>query len=329
MPAVLEVRGLSIELGTPTGPLKAVRDIDFYVNEGEVLGIVGESGCGKSLAMMGVMDLLPKSTTNRSGEILLMGKDLTQASAAEMRKIRGNEVGMIFQDPMSALNPAYKIGNQLVEGYLSHRGSSYKEAEERAVYLLNRVGITAAKSRLAQYPHQLSGGLRQRVLIALALMCEPKLIIADEPTTALDVTIQAQILRLLKDVQEEYEASVVFISHDLGVISQLADRVAVMYSGEVIETGSVADVFRNPRHPYTRGLLSCIPAPGHEGRLGQIRGMVPSLIGDFSGCVFRTRCDFAASQCRNKVPVHDDGGSHVWRCVHETLPQTTGTGSPS
>ncbi len=321
MEPILEIADLSIAIRTSAGMLAAVRGVDLAVDEGEVLGIVGESGCGKSITMMGVMDLLPKAATRSAAAIRFCGRDLMHANAAQMRAIRGNEIGMIFQDPMTTLNPAYTIGNQLVEGYVSHNRGSARQARERAVMLLDRVGISAAESRLEQYPHQLSGGLRQRVVIALALMCNPKLLIADEPTTALDVTVQAQILALIKDLQAETGASVVMITHDLGIVSQLADRVAVMYAGEVVETGSVANVFRHPRHPYTHGLISCTPVPGRAGRLGQIRGNVPSLTGTFGGCVFRTRCDFAAPACRQKVPVRTTPDAHVWRCIHESLPQ--------
>ena len=222
---------------------------------------------------------------------------------------------MIFQDPMTTLNPAYTIGNQLVEGYMQHRRASRREAVDRAVFLLNRTGITAARSRLSQYPHQLSGGLRQRIVIAMALMCEPDLIIADEPTTALDVTVQAQILLLIKDIQAEMHAGVIIITHDLGVVAQMADRVAVMYAGDVVETGPTAAIFAQPKHPYTIGLLSCMPDVGRGARLGQIPGVVPSLVGDVQGCAFRTRCSAATGACRGDIPVrrHDDG--HRWNCT--------------
>ena len=319
MPVVLDINNLCVDIRTPNGVLHAVRNVSLHVDEGEVLGIVGESGCGKSITSMGVLDLLPKAAVRSMGTIHFLGKDLMLATEPEMRAVRSNQVGVIFQDPMTALNPTYTIGDQLTEVYLAHRRSGYQEAEERAIFLLDRVGITAARNRLKQYPHQLSGGLRQRVVIALALMCEPRLIIADEPTTALDVTIQGQILNLIKGIQTETGASLIMITHDLGVIAQVADRVAVMYAGEVVETGTVVDIFNHPQHPYTRGLMACIPTAGQTGKLGQIRGMVPSLFGDIEGCVYRTRCDFANSTCRDRIPVNVGGNDHTWKCVHATL----------
>lgn len=312
---MLNVKNLSIEFKTQNGVLNAVRGADFALDHSEVLGVVGESGCGKSITMMGLLNLLPKTAKRRADRIEFDGKDLTDVSPRDMRPLLGNDIGMIFQDPMTALNPTYTIGNQLAEGYLKHRSASRKEAKERAIHLLDRVGITAAKSRLTQYPHQLSGGLRQRIVIAQALMCEPKLIIADEPTTALDVTIQAQILRLLKDIQSEIQASVILITHDLGVVAQMADRVSVMYAGQVVESGQTTDVFSAPEHPYTKGLLSCIPSARRKGRLGQIHGIVPSLIGATQGCIFRTRCPAATEACRADVPHRTSDNNHSWRCT--------------
>ena len=303
---------------TPSGMLRAVRGVDLAVGEGETLGIVGESGCGKSLTAMSILDLLPPNARRSARRIAFQGRDLLQLSEPQMRDLRGNEIGTIFQDPMTALNPAYTIGNQLCEGYLRHRSANRKEAEERAIHLLDRVGITAARNRLRQYPHQLSGGLRQRIVIAMALMCEPKLLIADEPTTALDVTIQAQILRLINDLQAELRASVIIITHDLGVVAQMANRVAVMYAGEVIENASIETIFSNPQHPYTSGLLACIPVRGHtsqDGRLGAIPGVVPSLVGDIRGCAFRSRCGFATGECNDDIPLHTGRGAHLWRCT--------------
>ena len=319
MSIVLNIKDLCVDIKTPNGVLHAVRNVSLHVDKGEVLGIVGESGCGKSITSMAILDLLPTAAVRSKGTIDFLGKDLMQTPEPEMRAVRGDRVGVIFQDPMTALNPAYTIGDQLTEVYLTHRHSGYQEAEERAIFLLDRVGITAARNRLRQYPHQLSGGLRQRVVIALALMCEPELIIADEPTTALDVTIQAQILSLIKSIQTETGASLIMITHDLGVIAQVADRVAVMYAGEVVETGAVTDIFNSPRHPYTRGLMACIPTAGQTGRLGQIRGMVPSLFGELAGCIYRTRCDFVKSACRDQIPVNVRGDNHTWKCVHQTL----------
>jgi len=317
---LLRVENLHISIATQNGILQAVRGIDLDIRKGEVLGIVGESGCGKSLTAMGLLGLLPKSARRSADKIEFLKRDLTLASVAELRAIRGNQIGMIFQDPMTALNPSYTIGNQLIEGYLHHRHATHKEAEERAVYLLNRTGITAARSRLSQYPHQLSGGLRQRIVISMALMCEPDLIIADEPTTALDVTVQAQILRLIKDIQEEMSAGVIIITHDLGVVAQMADRVAVMYAGDVIETGPTTAIFAEPKHPYTAGLLSCMPNASRKGRLGQIPGVVPSLIGDMRGCAFRTRCPHATECCRGDIPDHQSAGGQKWRCTLASEP---------
>ena len=319
---LLSIQNLRIEIETQNGTLHAVRGVDLTVERDEVVGIVGESGCGKSLTAMGLLGLLPKSARSTADRIQFQQRNLTKARGAELRGIRGNRIGMIFQDPMTALNPSYTIGDQLTEGYLHHRRATRKEAVERAVYLLNRTGITAARSRLSQFPHQLSGGLRQRIVIAMALMCEPDLIIADEPTTALDVTVQAQILRLIKDIQAEMAAGVVIITHDLGVVAQMADRVAVMYAGEVVETGPTHSIFAAPQHPYTVGLLSCMPDAARGGRLGQIPGVVPSLIGEKSGCAFRTRCPHATEPCRADISVHTRPCGHSWRCI---LPfRTTG-----
>ncbi|MCY4261309.1 MAG: ABC transporter ATP-binding protein [Rhodobacteraceae bacterium] len=315
---LLDVRDMTIRIGTQNGILRAVHGLDLSLKSGEVLGIVGESGCGKSITALGILDLLPKSAIRTARQILFDGKELSTFSAAAMRTVLGNDIGMIFQDPMTALNPTYTIGNQLVEVYRRHRGGRRSEAEERAIWLLNRVGISAARSRLGQYPHQLSGGLRQRVVIAQALMCEPKLIIADEPTTALDVTVQAQILRLIKDIQEDINAGVIIITHDLGVVAQMADRVLIMYAGEMVETGTTERVFTAPRHPYTHGLLACLPQPEMSGQLGQIRGIVPSLLGDPVGCTFRTRCLKAVNACRMEIPLHAPTHDHRWRCVLPT-----------
>lgn len=321
--ALLEISDLTIDIRTMSGELHAVRGVDFILNEGETLCIVGESGCGKSMTAMAILDLLPSSAKRTADSIIFDGLDLQTLSASRMRDLRGDGIGVIFQDPMTALNPSFTIGDQLTEVYLCHRKSSRREATDRAVFLLERVGITAARSRLGQYPHQLSGGLRQRVMIAMSLMCDPKLLIADEPTTALDVTIQAQILHLIKELQNETGAGVILITHDLGVVAQMADNVAVMYAGEVVENAVVETIFNAPRHPYTLGLMSCIPVPGkieRGGRLGAIPGVVPSLLGDVSGCSFRTRCPVRDDICANEIPVHLDSDSHRWRCIHNQLP---------
>jgi len=315
---LLSVKNLTLNIPTGSGTLKAVRGIDFDLKRGETLSIVGESGSGKSLTSLAVMGLLSKSIKRQADEMRFDDVDLQKANRRVMRDLRGNRIAMIFQEPMTSLNPAYTIGDQLTETLLLHRKVSKAEARARAVELLEKVGITAAESRLSQYPHQLSGGLRQRVMIALALMCEPDLLIADEPTTALDVTIQAQILRLLVDLTREMNMAMILITHDLGVVARVADKVAVMYAGELVETGPASEVFAAPSHPYTRGLLRCIPQPGKTERgapLGTIPGIVPSLIGDVSGCVFRTRCAHARPECREAIPLRGDA-SHEFKCVH-------------
>ncbi|WP_137701596.1 ABC transporter ATP-binding protein [Marimonas lutisalis] len=315
---LLSVRNLSIDIPVGGGTLHAVRGIDFDLQRGEVLSIVGESGSGKSLTSLAVMGLLGKQIDRRADRMDFDGVDLTRASRRKMRSLRGARMSMIFQEPMTSLNPAYTIGDQLTEALLLHRNVSREAARDRAVELLEKVGITSAASRLGQYPHQLSGGLRQRVMIAMALMCGPELIIADEPTTALDVTIQAQILRLLVDLVREMDMAMILITHDLGVVARVADKVAVMYAGELVETGTAGAIFNAPTHPYTRGLLRCIPLPGKTERgstLGTIPGIVPSLIGDISGCAFRTRCEHAVDACRGDIPRREEDG-HMFRCVH-------------
>lgn len=317
---ILEVRDLVVDIPVATGMLHPVQSISFDVTRGETLCIVGESGCGKSLTSLAVMDLLPSTATCTATTLRLDGEDLQAAGEKRMTDIRGNKMAMIFQEPMTSLNPAYTIGNQLEEALLRHKQVSAAEARARAIYLLEKVGITAAASRLTQYPHQLSGGLRQRVMIAMALMCGPDLIIADEPTTALDVTIQAQILHLLADLQKEFNMGMILITHDLGVVARVADRVAVMYAGQIVETGTAKQVFENPTHPYTQGLLECIPIPGKTERgapLGSIPGIVPSLVGALPGCHFADRCPHVMDACRSgQVGLHDsfeDG--HVFRCL--------------
>ncbi|MBL3705823.1 ATP-binding cassette domain-containing protein [Sulfitobacter sp. BDSS02] len=315
---LLSVKNLTLDIPTGSGILHAVRGIDFDLKRGETLSIVGESGSGKSLTSLAVMGLLGKSIKRSADEIRFDNVDLLTANKRVMRDLRGNRIAMIFQEPMTSLNPAYTIGDQLVETYLLHRKASKAEARARAIELLEKVGITAAVNRLSQYPHQLSGGLRQRVMIAMALMCEPDLLIADEPTTALDVTIQAQILRLLVDLTREMNMAMILITHDLGVVARVADKVAVMYAGELVETGPATEVFAAPSHPYTRGLLRCIPQPGKTERgapLGTIAGIVPSLVGDVTGCAFRTRCPHALPVCREPIPVRGDT-THAFRCVY-------------
>jgi peptide/nickel transport system ATP-binding protein len=266
------------------------------------------------------MDLLPAAARRTAGRLELEGKSLADVGERGMADVRGNRMAMIFQEPMTSLNPAYTIGNQLEEALLRHRRIGRREARERALYLLDRVGIPNAAGRLKQYPHQLSGGLRQRVMIAMALMCSPSLILADEPTTALDVTIQAQILHLLAELQREFSMGMVLITHDLGIVARIATRVAVMYAGQIVETGTAHDIFSAPAHPYTRGLIACIPVPGKTRRgekLGTIPGMVPSLIGAMRGCRFAGRCPYAMPACRDgEVTLETTGtGSHEVRCI--------------
>ncbi|MEQ8322802.1 MAG: ABC transporter ATP-binding protein [Rhodospirillales bacterium] len=317
---VLEVENLTVDIPVGSGMLHAVQGISFHVDQGETLCIVGESGCGKSLTSLAVMDLLPKKAIRTADKLALEGEDMLGAGERRMSDIRGNTMGMIFQEPMTSLNPAYTIGNQMEEALKRHRKVSTREARDRAIYLLEKVGITAAESRLTQYPHQLSGGLRQRVMIAMTLMCGPNLIIADEPTTALDVTIQAQILLLLAELQREFNMGLILITHDLGVVARIADRVAVMYAGQVVEEGTADQVFNRPTHPYTQGLLDCIPIPGKTERnkpLGSIPGIVPSLVGPFHSCHFAERCTYAMDACtQGDIDMRDaEETGHQYRCL--------------
>ena len=317
---ILEVDNLDITIPVPSGLLHPVQGVSLHIDRGETLCIVGESGCGKSLTSLAIMDLLPKKATRTTNHIRLAGNDIANAGERVMADIRGNTMSMIFQEPMTSLNPAYTIGNQLAEALKRHRKVSDAEARDRAVYLLEKVGITAAASRLGQYPHQLSGGLRQRVMIAMALMCGPELIIADEPTTALDVTIQAQILHLLAELQDEFHMGLILITHDLGVVARIANRVSVMYAGQIVEDGTAEQIFNAPTHPYTRGLLECIPVPGRTRpgeRLGAIPGIVPSLIGEIPGCHFASRCPLAHAACgESQITLRDaKSAGHRYRCV--------------
>ena len=316
---ILAVEGLTIDIPVAQGVLRPVRGIDFELNRGETLCIVGESGSGKSLTALAIMGLLPKAFSCTARRLVFSGLNLQKQSRNAMRRLRGDRIATIFQEPMTSLNPVYTIGDQLTEALLLHRSVSRSEARARAIELLGKVGITAAESRLSQYPHQLSGGLRQRVMIAMALMCEPELIIADEPTTALDVTIQAQILRLLIDLQRELKMAMILVTHDLGIVARTADKVAVMYAGAVVEQGTAKQIFKAPCHPYTRGLLRCIPIPGRTARgahLGSIPGIVPSLIGTVTGCAFRTRCNLAEAACAAPIPERHAEAGHSYRCIH-------------
>jgi len=315
---VLDVKHLAVQIPVADGVLHAVRDVTLTVARGETLCVVGESGCGKSLTSLAVMGLLPNSARRTAEHMRFAGEDLLTITPRRLRELRGNRMAMIFQEPMTSLNPAWTIGDQLTEPFLRHGKGNRREATDRAVFLLERVGIAAAGRRLVQYPHELSGGLRQRVMIAMALMCGPDLILADEPTTALDVTIQAEILHLLAELQREFGMGLLLVTHDLGIVARVAHRVAVMYAGEVVESGPTVTVFDEPRHPYTRGLIDCIPIPARSKPgvpLGTIPGLVPSLVGGMEGCAFRERCAFAHEPCTRTVPVVTGAQDHAWRCV--------------
>ena len=313
MSSLLDIADLRVSFGG----LDAVRGISLTVERGETFCVVGESGCGKSVSALAVMNLLPRNARRTATRMRLGDIDLTRSTERGMAQLRGDRMAMVFQEPMTSLNPAFTVGSQMAEVFVRHRGGKRAAALERAAELLGSVGISAPGMRLGQYPHQLSGGLRQRVMIATALMCDPELLIADEPTTALDVTIQAQILRLLAELKQRLGLGVLLITHDLGVVARIADRVAVMYAGEIVETAPAAELFAAPSHPYTRGLLSCIPVPGRVRRdapLGNIPGVVPRLPADFVGCPFRDRCAFAAAECAEPVPLRQMGAAHRYRC---------------
>jgi len=315
MSALLEVAGLQVRFGE----VAAVRGASLTVNRGETHCLVGESGCGKSVTALAVMGLLARGARREAERIVFAGQDLRGLSDRAMSRLRGDRMAMIFQEPMTSLNPSYTIGSQMTEVLRRHRpGTTRARAVDRAVELLGRVGITAPGMRLGQYPHQLSGGLRQRVMIAMALMCEPELLIADEPTTALDVTVQAQILRLLAELQRDLGLAILLITHDLGIVARVAHRVSVMYAGEVVESAPTAALFAAPRHPYTRGLLSCVPVPGKVRRdqpLGSIPGVVPRIPPGFAGCAFRDRCAHARAECASNVPRRAVGPGHEFLCT--------------
>ncbi|MDF1791210.1 MAG: ABC transporter ATP-binding protein [Thalassobaculaceae bacterium] len=306
---LLSVRDLEIVFRIDGQDVPVVRDLSFDIEAGETLGIVGESGCGKSITALSLLGLVPNPPGRVSkGQILLNGEDLTRAGEARLNAVRGNDISMVFQEPMTSLNPVYTIGEQIAETVRVHFGLSRAAAWDRAVEMLSQVGIPSPKTRAHDYPHQLSGGMRQRVMIAIALVCEPKILIADEPTTALDVTVQAQIFDLFQDLQERFGAAIILITHDIGVVAQMTDRVMVMYAGRKIEEGSVASFIRDPRHPYTRGLISCIPhlsLPPSDvpAPLFEIPGVVPSAreLGA-SGCAFAPRCSHASGRCAAETP---------------------------
>ncbi|KUN85204.1 methionine ABC transporter ATP-binding protein [Streptomyces griseoruber] len=323
---MLDVRDLRVEFRTRDGVARAVNGVSWAVDAGETLAVLGESGSGKSVtaqAVMGILDVPPGRITG--GEVLFKGRDLLRMKEDERRRIRGAEMAMIFQDALSSLNPVVPVGDQLGEMFVVHRGMSRKDARARAVELMDRVRIPAARQRVGDYPHQFSGGMRQRIMIAMALALEPALIIADEPTTALDVTVQAQVMDLLAELRREYRMGLVLITHDLGVVADVADRIAVMYAGRIVESAPVHDLYRAPAHPYTRGLLDSIPRLDRKGHaLHAIKGLPPNLMDIPPGCAFHPRCPAARDVCRTDVPPphpvdeHRGSACHFWReCLHD------------
>lgn len=315
---VLHVKDLQTTFFTDSGEIPAVDHVDFHVREGEILGIVGESGCGKSVTSLSIMGLVPNPPGKIvGGEILFEGKDLVQMTEAQMRQIRGNDVAMIFQEPMTSLNPLFTIGNQMTEALRIHNKDwSKKQIQERAINMLKLVGLPRAEELMKEYPHQLSGGMRQRVMIAMALVCDPKLLIADEPTTALDVTIQAQILKLMKELNERLNTAILLITHDLGVVAETCERVVVMYAGQVIEEAPTKLIFENPQHPYTKGLIQSVPDMRYKkDRLYSIPGNVPRPGSIRHGCRFAARCEFAFDRCLRENPdLYQTSENHQTRC---------------
>ena len=303
MKPLLDVKMLNVSFKSGKNTLKVVSDLSFYVNEGERLGIVGESGSGKSVTSLAIMRLLPSNTEEVSGEILFNGENLLQLSESKMQAIRGNHISMIFQEPMTSLNPIHTCGKQIAESVLLHSNATKKEANARALELLKLCGIPAPEQRMKEYPHQLSGGMRQRIMIAIALACEPELLIADEPTTALDVTIQAQILELMKKLGKDRNLATIMITHDLGIVYDFCDRVVVVYTGEVVESSPVNELFKKPQHPYTQGLIGALPQLNTTvERLEAVEGMVPDTNDMPSGCHFGPRCKYATERCQNEHP---------------------------
>lgn len=330
MKPILEVKDLSVSFDVYGGEVQAIRGVNFTVNEGEAVAIVGESGSGKSVTAQTVMRLIATPPGRiKKGSIMFNGKDILSLSEREMQKVRGNEIGMIFQDPMTSLNPTMTIGDQIMEGLIKHQRLSRSAAKERAVELLRMVGIPNPDVRLKQYPHNFSGGMRQRVMIAIALACKPSLLIADEPTTALDVTIQAQIMELMKDLQKQTKTSIILITHDLGVVADVCDRVIVMYAGQVVETGTIQEIFRNPQHPYTKGLLKSLPRLNQSKSepLIPIHGTPPDLIKPPQGCGFCSRCDDAMRICVTNEPgVTTISETQMVRCWLQDPRAATGAG---
>ena len=314
---LLEVKDLKVSFFTPVGEVKAVGGISYELNHGEVMGIVGESGSGKSVEAYSIMGLLQSPGKVVGGSIIFDGEDVLAKDAKEMQAFRGNSVSMIFQNPMTCLNPVYTIGNQLIEAVRCHKKITKKEAGAKAIEMLKLVGINNPERRMNQYPHELSGGMRQRVMIAMGLICDPKMLIADEPTTALDVTIQAQIIELMKDIQRKTQMSIIFITHNLGVVAEICDRVSVMYAGKIVEQGDVEDIFYRPRHPYTLGLLRSMPRVDAEEyeRLIPIEGTPVDMLNPPSGCPFGPRCEHCMKIClRMEPPKIDIGNGHTSSC---------------
>lgn len=315
---LIDVNNLKTFFYTEKGVVRAVDGVDFEIYPGETLGIVGESGCGKSVTSLSIMRLVESPGRIVEGEINFAGKNLAELKQESMRKIRGNDISMIFQEPMTSLNPVFTIGDQISEAILLHKDVTRKEARQQSKDMLEKVGISLPGQRLDEYPHQLSGGMRQRVMIAMALSCDPRLLIADEPTTALDVTIQAQILELMNDLKESFEMSIMMITHDLGVIAEVSDRVGVMYAGKIVEYADVKTLFADPMHPYTWGLMNSIPKLDRDSeRLEAIPGIVPSPLDLPAGCKYNARCPLADDKCMNKEPnVQEIEAGHKVRCWH-------------
>jgi peptide/nickel transport system ATP-binding protein len=325
---VLSVQGLTVDFATDRGPLRAVDGVSFSVAAGQTLAIVGESGCGKSATALAIMGLLPLGA-RLGGSVRLLGEEMVGRPAEAWRGRRGRDLAMVFQEPMTSLNPAFTVGEQVAEALRLHEGLSPRAAMERAVEMLARVRIPDAGRRARQYPHQLSGGMRQRVMIAMALACRPRLLVADEPTTALDVTVQAQILALLEELRRETGTAVVLITHDLGVVADHADQVAVMYAGRIAEVAPAAALFARPEHPYTIGLLGAAPSiEGGAGRLASIEGTVPDLRAPPPGCRFASRCPFAASDCAKQPPLAPVGDRHLTACWRAPLDSLLGVSKP-
>ena len=323
MSTILSINDLIVDFKTRAGNARVLNEISIELKSGEILGIVGESGCGKSMTALSVMGLVPSPPGKiTSGTILLEDEDLVKAPSSRMRQVRGGIISMIFQEPMTSLNPVFRVGDQIAECVLLHEELTKEDAWNRAVEMLTKVGIPEPEIRARAYPHELSGGMRQRVMIAMALSCRPRILIADEPTTALDVTVQAQIFDLLKDLQRETGTAIIMITHDMGAIAELADRVAVMYAGHIIETGTTADILSNPQHPYTRGLIACVPHLEENPTelrpyLSEIKGVVPSLTELGKGCAFAPRCPYKTEVCEEvRPPIETVNGAHAVACYN-------------